>query len=146
MFRLVPSHNMLHTRCQLQAHTGMILEVLTEHLSLAAIWLLILKLYPVFHWPTSDCYLYLCQIRTLSAASTGGITHSWTFLLVNSTDYCSIWCYHFNSITFSRNYVFTDNCFAWHIFCQRFILSIVYRKATNLGFFLYLIRACAITG
>ena len=81
MFWLILRHNILHTLCQLQAHMGMILKVLTEHSSLAVIWLLILKLYPIFHWPTSDCYLYLCesvlcQIRTLSAASTGGITHS----------------------------------------------------------------------
>ena len=81
MFWLIPSHNMLHTWCQLQAHMGMILEVLTEHPSLAVIWLLILKPYPIFHWPTSDCYLYLCksvlcQIHTLSAANTGGITRA----------------------------------------------------------------------
>jgi hypothetical protein len=81
VFRLIPSHNMLHTWCQLQAHMGMILEVPTQRPSFAVIWLLILKLYPIFHWSTSDCYLYLCksvlrQIRTLFAASTGGITQS----------------------------------------------------------------------
>jgi len=49
MFRLIPSHNMLHTCCHLQAHMGMILEVLTPHPSFAVIWLLIFKLYPIFH-------------------------------------------------------------------------------------------------
>ena len=61
MCQLIQSHNMLHTWCQLQAHIGVILGV-TEHPSLAEIWLLIHKLSPIFHWPTSACFLYLVNL------------------------------------------------------------------------------------